>query len=96
MSGIALLGILTVLFGMGIYVSVAMGLGGLALVTIFGDRPVWDIFGYVPLEHHNLLYAGCAAALRPHGGGAAAIRCHGGNVFDVVEMAEPLAGRAPA
>ena len=48
MSGIALLGILTVLFGMGIYVSVAMGLGGLALVTIFGDRPVWDIFGYVP------------------------------------------------
>jgi tripartite ATP-independent transporter DctM subunit len=33
---------------MGIYVSVAMGLGGLALVTIFGDRPVWDIFGYVP------------------------------------------------
>jgi len=48
MSGIALLGILTVLFGMGIYVSVAMGLGGLALVTIFGDRPVWDIFGYLP------------------------------------------------
>jgi tripartite ATP-independent transporter DctM subunit len=48
MSGIALLGILTVLFGMGIYVSVAMGLGGLALVTLFGDRPVWDIFGYVP------------------------------------------------
>jgi len=48
MAGIALLGILTVLFGMGIYVSVAMGLGGLTLVTIFGDRPVWDIFGYVP------------------------------------------------
>ena len=48
MAGIALLGILTVLFGMGIYVSVSMGLGGLALVTLFGDRPVWDIFGYVP------------------------------------------------
>jgi C4-dicarboxylate transporter DctM subunit len=48
MSGIALLGILTILFGMGIYVSVAMGLGGLILVTLFGDRPVWDIFGYVP------------------------------------------------
>ena len=48
MAGIALLGILTVLFGMGIYVSVSMGLGGLALVTMFGDRPVWDIFGYVP------------------------------------------------
>jgi len=48
MAGIALLGILTVLFGMGVYVSVSMGLGGLALVTLFGDRPVWDIFGYVP------------------------------------------------
>jgi len=95
MSGIALLGILTVLFGMGIYVSVAMGLGGLALVTIFGDRPVWDIFGYVPWNT-TTSFTLVAAALRPHGGGAAAIRCHGGNVFDVVEMAEPLAGRAPA
>ena len=48
MAGIALIGILTVLFGMGVYVAVAMGLGGLLLVSMFGDRAVWDIFGYVP------------------------------------------------
>ena len=48
MSGIALIGILTVLFGMGIYVSVSMGLGGLILAGIFADRPVWDVLGYVP------------------------------------------------
>lgn len=48
MAALALLGILTVLFGMGVYVAVAMGLGGLALVSLFGDRPVWDIFGIVP------------------------------------------------
>jgi tripartite ATP-independent transporter DctM subunit len=48
MSALALLGILVVLFGMGVYVSVAMGIGGLLLATLFGDRPVWDILGYVP------------------------------------------------
>jgi C4-dicarboxylate transporter, DctM subunit len=48
MAGLALIGILTILFGMGVYVSVAMGIGGLALVSLFGDRTVWDIFGYVP------------------------------------------------
>lgn len=48
MSGIALIGILAVLFGMGVYVSVAMGLGGLLLAGIFADRPVWDVLGYVP------------------------------------------------
>lgn len=48
MSGVALIGILTVLFGIGIYVSVAMGLGGLILAGFFADRPVWDVLGYVP------------------------------------------------
>lgn len=48
MTGLALIGILAVLFGMGIYVSVAMGLGGLLLAGMFADRPVWDILGYVP------------------------------------------------
>lgn len=48
MSGIALIGILAVLFGMGVYVSVAMGITGLTLATLFSDRPVWDIFGYIP------------------------------------------------
>jgi C4-dicarboxylate transporter, DctM subunit len=48
MAGIALIGILTVLFGMGVYVSVSMGLGGLLLAGIFADRPVWDVLGYVP------------------------------------------------
>lgn len=48
MAGIALIGILTVLFGMGIYVSVSMGIGGLLLAQLFADRPVWDILGYVP------------------------------------------------
>lgn len=48
MSGIVLIGILTVLFGMGVYVSVSMGLGGLILAGVFADRPVWDILGYVP------------------------------------------------
>ena len=48
MSGIALIGILAVLFGMGVYVSVAMGITGLALATLFNDRPIWDVFGYIP------------------------------------------------
>jgi C4-dicarboxylate transporter, DctM subunit len=48
MTALALLGILTVLFGMGVYVSVSMGIGGLLLANLFGDRPVWDILGYVP------------------------------------------------
>lgn len=48
MAGIALIGILAVLFGMGVYVSVSMGLGGLLLAGIFADRPVWDVLGYVP------------------------------------------------
>src|SRR3954447_7288951 len=48
MSGIALIGILTILFGMGVYVSVSMGIGALVLAQFFADRPVWDILGYVP------------------------------------------------
>lgn len=48
MSGIALIAILAILFGMGVYVSVAMGIGGLALMSMFGDRTIWDIFGYIP------------------------------------------------
>jgi len=48
MSGLALVAILTILFGMGVYVAASMGVGGLILVTLFGDRPIWDVFGYVP------------------------------------------------
>ena len=38
MTAAAFLVILVVLFGLGVYVAVAMGLGSLVLVTIFGDR----------------------------------------------------------
>ena len=48
MTGVVFLLMLVVLFGVGIYVAVAMGLGSLFLVTIFGDRAVWDIYGYIP------------------------------------------------
>ncbi|MBN8479287.1 MAG: TRAP transporter large permease subunit [Burkholderiales bacterium] len=48
MTAFAFLATLVVLFGLGIYVAVAMGLGSLFLVTVFGDRTVWDIYGYIP------------------------------------------------
>ncbi|MFO1281451.1 MAG: TRAP transporter large permease subunit [Burkholderiales bacterium] len=48
MTAAAFLVILVVLFGLGVYVAVAMGLGSLVLVTIFGDRTVWDIYGFIP------------------------------------------------
>lgn len=48
MTALAFLATLVVLFGLGIYVAVAMGLGSLFLVTVFGDRTVWDIYGYIP------------------------------------------------
>jgi tripartite ATP-independent transporter DctM subunit len=48
MTAVAFLVVLVVLFGLGIYVAVAMGLGSLLLVTIFGDRTVWDIYGFIP------------------------------------------------
>mgnify|MGYP000892158257 CR=1 FL=1 len=48
MTAAAFLVVLVVLFGLGVYVAVAMGLGSLVLVTIFGDRTVWDIYGFIP------------------------------------------------
>ena len=48
MTAFAFLATLVVLFGLGIYVAVAMGLGSLFLVTVFGVRTVWDIYGYIP------------------------------------------------
>ncbi len=48
MTAFAFLVTLVVLFGLGIYVAVAMGLGSLFLVTVFGDRTVWDIYGFIP------------------------------------------------
>ena len=48
MVGFVFLAMLVVLFGIGVYVAVAMGLGSLLMVTIFGDRPVWDIYGFIP------------------------------------------------
>jgi C4-dicarboxylate transporter DctM subunit len=48
MTGIIFFGMLVVLFGLGVYVAVAMGFASVLLVTVFGDRTVWDIYGYIP------------------------------------------------
>jgi C4-dicarboxylate transporter, DctM subunit len=45
---LALLGILTVAFALGLSVAVTMGLGGLLLAEFFTDRPVWHILGHIP------------------------------------------------
>jgi tripartite ATP-independent transporter DctM subunit len=40
--------LLIVLFAAGLYVAVAMGLGALALATLFSSREIWGIYGYIP------------------------------------------------
>jgi tripartite ATP-independent transporter DctM subunit len=40
--------LLIVLFAVGLYVSVTMGLGALVLASIFSDRAIWGIYGYIP------------------------------------------------
>jgi tripartite ATP-independent transporter DctM subunit len=40
--------LLVVLFAVGLYVSVTMGLGALVLATLFSDRAIWGIYGYIP------------------------------------------------
>lgn len=48
MTGAFFFLILVVLFGVGLYVAVAMGLGALLLATVFSDRAIWGIYGYIP------------------------------------------------
>jgi tripartite ATP-independent transporter DctM subunit len=48
MTGAFFMAGLIVLLALGLYVSVSMGLGALLLATVFGDRAIWGIYGYIP------------------------------------------------
>lgn len=48
MAGAAFFLILMVLFGVGLYVSVSMGLGAFALASVFTSKSIVGVYGYVP------------------------------------------------
>jgi len=53
MNGLIFAVVVLLLFGLGLYVSVAMGLGALLIATVLGDREIWSIYGYVPWNTMN-------------------------------------------
>jgi tripartite ATP-independent transporter DctM subunit len=48
MTGAAFFAILMLLFGIGLYVAVSMGLGAFALAAVFSDKSIVGAYGYIP------------------------------------------------